>query len=231
MLISKCRTARGLKLIASKRVGVLLALLAIAAALPAIARADEEPFPLPAQMDTVATTAYAALPEAPAPMLDAEREVEPAADAALESNPDQWISSGVETAAPGLVRLQDCPFDQTKALECRMHWMPLLASASTFLALQNTANLYTSYWYRYETMHGKWWDRYVDSVARWRWDHWKDDNPFLDDYIGHGMMGAITNSLWIENDPKGMTLVQSNRWPYWRSRLRAMEWSTLYSFE
>jgi hypothetical protein len=45
------------------------------------------------------------------------------------------------------------------------------------------------------------------------------------------MMGGITNYLWIQNDPKGMTLDISNTWPYWRSRLRALAFSTVYSFQ
>lgn len=45
------------------------------------------------------------------------------------------------------------------------------------------------------------------------------------------MMGAITNSIWIQNDPKGMTLVFQNDRDYWHSRLRALAWSTFYSFE
>ena len=44
-------------------------------------------------------------------------------------------------------------------------------------------------------------------------------------------MGAITNSLWIQNDPKGMTLAFSNTRPYWISRLRAMAFSTVYSVQ
>ena len=29
-------------------------------------------------------------------------------------------------------------------------------------------------------------------------------------------MGAITNDLWIQNDPRSRTVMQSNSWPYWR---------------
>jgi Lipid A 3-O-deacylase (PagL) len=129
------------------------------------------------------------------------------------------------------VPLNQCPFDHTHARECRVHVRDLVIEASTFLAFQNAGNLYTSYWYRYETTTGKWWDRYVNSFEGWRWGQWHDGNPFLDDYIGHGIMGSITNNLWIQNDPKGMTLEQSNSWPYWRSRLRALAFSTFYSFE
>ena len=129
------------------------------------------------------------------------------------------------------VALEDCPYDRTHALECRMHWKPMLLSSAIFNAFQNSGNLYTGYWYRWETTHGRWWDRYIASAAGWRWDRWSDNNPFLDDYVGHPIMGAITNSIWIQNDPKGMTLTPGNNWPYWHSRLRAAAWTTFYSFE
>jgi hypothetical protein len=128
------------------------------------------------------------------------------------------------------VPLEDCPSDETRAPECRMHWGPMVIETSLFNAFEDAGNLYTGYWYRWETGNGKWWDRYIDSAAQWRWDRWKDDNPFLDDYIAHPMMGAITNSIWIQNDPKGMTLVFKNDHEYWNSRLRALAWSTFYSF-
>lgn len=235
MFAFKGRPARGLEWVFNGsaellRLPVQVAVIALVVAFPAIACAAEEPGGLGYWTDAGAVTADA-LPEAPVPMADSDSGLRSDSDSTVVSELSFEGSSAIETAAPAYVPLEECPYDQTKARECRMHWRPLLASASTFLALQNTANLYTSYWYRYETMHGEWWDRYVDSVARWRWDHWSDDNPFLDDYIGHPMMGAITNSQWIGNDPKGMTLEQSNTWPYWRSRLRALEWSTLYSFE
>jgi hypothetical protein len=110
-----------------------------------------------------------------------------------------------------------------------VHWRQLLISSAVFLTWQNTANLYSSYWYRYETTTGNWWERYVNSVVGYKYSVWSDGNPMLDDYIGHPLMGAITNALWIQNDPKGMTLEFSNTRPYWRSRLRALAFSTVYS--
>ena len=128
------------------------------------------------------------------------------------------------------VPLNECPYDTTHARECRVHWPQLLISSAVFLTFQSTGNLYTGYWYRYETGHGKWFDRWINSAADWRWDVWDDDNPKMDQYVGHPMMGSITNYLWIQNDPKGMTLDLSNTWPYWRSRLRATAFTTAYSF-
>ena len=130
-----------------------------------------------------------------------------------------------------LVPLKECPYDTTKAKECRVHWRQLLISSAVFITWQNTANAYSSYWYRHETMTGKWWERYVNSVVEYKFSVWSDGNPMMDDYVGHPLMGSITNALWIQNDPKGMTLEFSNTWPYWRSRLRAMAFSAVYSTE
>ncbi len=137
---------------------------------------------------------------------------------------------GVQPKQASQVTLRDCPYDHTHARICRVHWGQLIISSLVFNAFQNAGNLYTGYWYRYETTHGNWWDRYINSAAGWRWDTWSDDNPFMDDYVGHPFMGSVTDFLWIQNDPKSMTLVQTNTWPYWRRMLRAGAFTTFYSF-
>lgn len=156
-----------------------------------------------------------ALPEAPQPAFSRSF-IESPSPAAME---------------PPHALLEDCAQDTTRSPHCRVHWHQLIFSATLFNAFEDAGNLYTGYWYRWETTHGNWWDRYINSAAGWRWNVWSDDNPFLDDYVGHPMMGAITNSIWIQNDPRSMTVVQSNTWPYWRRMLRAGAFSTAYSFE
>ncbi len=140
-------------------------------------------------------------------------------------------SSTAASAEPPYVPLRMCPDDKTHAPECRVHWRQLLISSSLFLAFQNAGNAYTGYDYRNETTHGKWLDRYFNSVTGYKFSVWSDGNPFLDDYVAHPMMGAITDFLWIQNDPKGMTLSFSNTRPYWHSRLRALAFATVYSTE
>jgi hypothetical protein len=138
--------------------------------------------------------------------------------------------SGVATENEGYVPLNECPTDRSGARECRIHWHQLLISSALFNAFQNAGNLYSGYWYRYETTTGKWFQRWFDSDLGWRWNQWSDGNPFMDDYIGHPMMGSITNYLWIQNDPRGAT-VEIGSPGYWRSRWRALVFSTAYSFE
>lgn len=129
------------------------------------------------------------------------------------------------------VYLQECPYIHTHADECGVHWHQLILSSTVFLAFLNAGNLYSGYWYRWETTHGDWFQRWINSAADWKWNRWSDSNPFLDDYVGHPMMGAVTNDLWIQNDPKSMTVVQSNSWPYWRRLLRAEAFTTAVHFE
>jgi hypothetical protein len=164
------------------------------------------------------------LPNAPVPTLELS-------SSSGSSGADLSESTSVSNTSRPQVALRDCPYDQTKAKECRVHWRQLLISSAVFITWQNTANAYSGYWYRDETMTGKWWDRYINSVTGYKFSVWSDGNPYLDDYVGHPFMGAITNALWIQNDPKGMTLELSNTWPYWRSRLRALAFSTVYSTE
>jgi hypothetical protein len=180
--------------------------------------------PAGVSIDAVRGVPDDSLPDAPVP----------AAERSESSNfavAEPAIELSVTRTGRPLVPLKECPYDKTKAPECRVHWRQLLISSAVFLAWQNTANLYSGYWYRHETMTGKWWERYVNSVVGYKYSVWSDGNPFLDDYVAHPLMGSITNALWIQNDPKGMTLEFSNTRPYWKSRLRAMAFSAVYSTE
>jgi hypothetical protein len=167
----------------------------------------------------------------PAVSSSSSLEGEVGASLGLKSLPAIEVPGVTQRFEHNYVPLKECPSDETRARECRMHWRQMILESLVFNAFENGGNVYTGYWYRWLTTHGHWWERYLDSGARWRWNRWSDDNPPLDDYVGHPMMGAITNSIWIQNDPKGMTLEFANDRDYWRSRLRATAWSTFYSFE
>ncbi len=192
---------------------------------------------LGAQAPGAVPASVSELPEAPAPTLDTgvapvgeSASLPPHFDFDAESA-DPLGYSVSRSANAERVPLNQCPDDTSHARECRVHWAHLAATASIFNAFQNAGNLYTSYWYRYETLHGRWMDRWFNSVTEWKWDRWSDSNPFLDDYVAHPMMGGITNSLWIQDDPKGATVEFGNNHQYWNSRMRATAFSTFYSFE
>jgi hypothetical protein len=176
------------------------------------------------------------LPDAPSPSSAAEQM---SSAESTSSSPEfdflepRGESPGL-TVAPGSreeLSIRECVDDKTHARECRPHWRQLIISSSVYNAFQNAGNLYTGYWYRYETTTGAWFQRWFNSDLGWRWGQWHDGNPFLDDYVGHPMMGSITSYLWIQNDPRAMTVDFANNHEYWHSRLVAMVYAAAYSFE
>ena len=69
--------------------------------------------------------------------------------------PGTAMDPAVQPAFSGTyVSLQDCPTDETRAPECRMHWGPMLIESILYNAFEDAGNLYTGYWYRYETTTG-----------------------------------------------------------------------------
>ena len=59
--------------------------------------------------------------------------------------------------------------------------------------------------------------------------HWGDTDPFLVNYVGHPMQGSVTGFIWTQNHPVERRLEFSSNPSYWRSRLKAMGWSAIYS--
>jgi len=164
------------------------------------------------------TPAAADLPDAPTP-------------AASVIVPGASSSTAEPNSVSDRTTPEDCSLDTTHAGRCHVHWGQLLISTTLFNAFEDAGNLYTGYYYRTETTQGDWFDRWINSAADWRWNVWNDANPVIDDYVGHPFMGAIASDLWIQNDPKSMTVEPSNTWRYWRRLLRAGAFSAAYSFE
>jgi Lipid A 3-O-deacylase (PagL) len=185
----------------------------------------------PESVADVAPGPRGVLPEAPEPAFIPQGESS-SLQASFSFDPSLPGSWAVDIApnSPERVALKDCPTDTTHARECRVHWRQLLISSAVFNAFQNAGNVYTGYWYRWETTHGKWFERWFNSDLGWDWNDWTDGNPAMDQYVGHPFMGGITNSLWIQNDPKGAA-VEIGEPGYWKSRMRATLFTTIYHFQ
>jgi hypothetical protein len=116
---------------------------------------------------------------------------------------------------------------------CRVSWIRVLGESFFFLSAQHAGNIGMDHDTRVELMdgfdHGIFWSKYAYCVRHYRWSRWKDDDPFGVDYIGHPMMGAVTSSIYEQNDPKQRALMYENSRRYWMGRLRAMAYSAAYS--
>ena len=113
--------------------------------------------------------------------------------------------------------------------KCGVSWSRILGESFIFLSAQHGGNIWMDRDTRDALTHGSFWGDYVYCVEHYRWNRWKDDDPFGVDYIGHPMMGAVTNAMYEQNDPKQRALTYENTHRYWMGRLRATAYSAAYS--
>jgi len=125
---------------------------------------------------------------------------------------------------------QLCASGELADHDCKVHWTPVLRESLEWLAIQHGGNWGMDHWMRWDTFKQPYWKGYVSALKNWRWTRWNDDDPFLDDYVGHPMMGAIISQIYIQNDPRSATLEFGKSKPYWKSRLvRSFWYSAAYS--
>ncbi len=122
-----------------------------------------------------------------------------------------------------------CENGELHGKACRVSWPRLLGESFFFLSAQHGGNIWMDSDTRDALTHGSFWGDYAQCVKNYRWSRWKDDDPFGVDYIGHPMMGAVTNSMYEQNDPKQRALSYENTRRYWMGRLRATAYSAVYS--
>ncbi len=112
---------------------------------------------------------------------------------------------------------------------CRVSWFRVLGSSFFFLAAQHGGNLAMDDDARTHVLHASFWQDYVTTLHRYRWSRWNDDDPIGVDYVGHPIMGAVTNAVYEQHDPKQRALQFENSRRYWMGRLRATTYSAVYS--
>ena len=122
-----------------------------------------------------------------------------------------------------------CEAGTLRGKPCRISWPRILGSSFLFLTAQHSGNIIADDDTRRNLTIGSFWGDYVYCVDHYRWSRWKDDDPFGVDYIGHPIMGALTNSIYEQNDPKQRALTFVNSRIYWIGRLRATLYSAAYS--
>jgi hypothetical protein len=123
----------------------------------------------------------------------------------------------------GLLLAEDVPQGSEPT---SFQWKPALLQSGLFLGFQHGFRLATEDATRGE-LKGPFfrdWSRSVRNLQGW-----DDGDPFIVNYVGHPMMGAVSGYIAVQNDPmyKRSTFGRNSR--YWKSRLRALAFSTLYS--
>ncbi len=115
--------------------------------------------------------------------------------------------------------------------QCRFRWRSALKQSALFLAIQHGGNVIGEGSVRRSFYRGPFFRRYAQALEHYRFSRWSDDDSFLVDYVAHPMMGAVVARIQVQNEPRAMSQEVSGRGVYWRSRLRALAWATLYAFQ
>lgn len=168
------------------------------------------------------------LPDAPEPRVATEAVTSFSVGTSFAS------TNSVDSAAATLTPAERDIACQTGALHgkpCRVRWLPILWESLESTAIENAGNIALDDETRNDLITHPYWSTYAKCVRQFRYDQWRDDDDFLVDYVGHGMQGAAVASIFEQHDPKGRGLVYGNNGNYWRSRLKAMAWISVYEVQ
>jgi hypothetical protein len=209
----------------------MCAVVPAAAIEPAVATAS-------ATRPLVEASSYDVLPDAPDANLPFEpvpADANPHPDAALSAansasvtllgngTPDRKLTTAeLDTA---------CQSGVLHGKPCRVSWLPILWESLESTTIENVGNIALDSDTRDALTHNPYWGTYAKCVHQFRYRQWRDDDDFVVDYIGHGMQGGIVASIFEQHDPHGRGLVYVNNGNYWRSRLKAMAWITVYEIQ
>jgi len=107
-----------------------------------------------------------------------------------------------------------------------LDWNGLLWQSGFFLAVEHAFRFGTEPATR-DQLKGKFFDDWGQAIRGL--GGWRDSDPFLVNYVGHPMQGAVTGHIFIHNYKPGKSIEFENSARYWKSRLKAMAWSAAYS--
>lgn len=110
--------------------------------------------------------------------------------------------------------------------DASVQWGPLLRQSGLFLGIQHGFRLATEPGTR-AGMRGPFFRGWHEAVTSLH--GWSDGDPFLVNYIGHPMQGAVSSYSWIQNDPGFRSAQFGRSTRYWKSRLRAAGYAWAYS--
>jgi hypothetical protein len=135
------------------------------------------------------------------------------------SNPED--DAAAAPGAPGLVAASSA----SKAEE-GIDWTHLLLDSGSFLMLSHTYRFATEGTTR-RSIHQPFFSTYASSVSNLH--GWADGDPFMVNYVGHPMEGAVAGFIWQHNDRAYRTIEFGRNRRYWKGRLRGMAFAYVYS--
>lgn len=125
-------------------------------------------------------------------------------------------------AAPNAFSQDKVSDDNDKGVQ----WGSLFAQSALFLGIEHGFRIATEPGTR-TGLKGPFVHGWYDSLTNLH--GWADGDPFLVNFVGHPMQGAVAEYIWIQNDRRYRKVQFGDGRDYWRSRLRAAAFSWAYS--
>jgi hypothetical protein len=105
-------------------------------------------------------------------------------------------------------------------------WGGLVRSSFLFLGVEHSYRIATEPGTR-EGLKQPFFSGYAASLSSLR--GWSDGDPFMVNYVGHPIQGAVAGYIWTNHDRNFKTVEFGDGPAYWKSRLRATAYSAAYS--
>jgi hypothetical protein len=134
------------------------------------------------------------------------------------------LISGMARAQQELSTIPPSPVAEDRG-ENSFEWEPAILQSALFLGIEHGFRLTQAK--TREELRGPFFSDYFKSVRNIR--GWDDGDSIFTSYVAHPMQGAIAGFIQIHNDPNGRDIQVAHDSRYWRSRLKAMGWSAIYS--
>jgi hypothetical protein len=129
------------------------------------------------------------------------------------------VTGSAESDSTGYTVAQEVVVDR------RFNWRPALVQSGIFLALQHGFRM-TEEKTRRE-LDGPFFADWKASIRNFR--GWDDGGKIFTNYVGHPLQGAVTGRIFINNSGNARRTQIGRDKRYWKSRLKAMAWSAVWS--
>jgi hypothetical protein len=114
--------------------------------------------------------------------------------------------------------------EKTERARTHFRWGDAVIQSLLFLSIQHGYALTQPKTRR--DPHGSFFKDYARSVRALH--GWADGGRFFTNYVAHPMEGSLLGFIQVQNDPAGSRL-RFNDPGYWRSRMKALAWSAVWS--
>ena len=142
--------------------------------------------------------------------------------------PESTNANSDTSSAPGAFLAEPALGSSTVVRQTGVDWGHLIGSSMAFLVVSHS--------YRYATesttrrsFHQPFFGGYAKSVANLH--GWADGDPFMVNYVGHPMEGAVAGFIWQHDDRAFRTIEFGRNRRYWKGRLRGMGFAYVYSVQ